>query len=102
MHEPVGLEKLAISGEQELAKRLPGAWYDHYDGNKPLVFGHHDYLRNGQPLVREGRLYGIDTGCVYGGLLTALVLPAFSTVSVRARENYWARIRTEHEKKHAS
>ncbi len=94
------------AGEEYMAQRYPGRWYDHYapikpssphhgpvaaqpPDAKPLIVGHHDYLRTGEPLVREGRLYAIDTGCVRGGRLTALVLPEFRLVSVAARGRHW-------------
>ncbi|MBN2445891.1 MAG: metallophosphoesterase [Phycisphaerae bacterium] len=76
-------------GETHLQGRLGEPWYDLYDGPKPLVVGHHDYDKMRTPLIRDGRVYGIDTGCVYGGCLTALVLPDFRIVSVDAREDYW-------------
>ena len=85
-----------MNGEVYMRNCYRGAWYDHYQGPKPVIVGHHDYLRdNGRPLIREGLVYGIDTGCVYGGRLTALILPEFKIVSVPARDNYWARIRPE-------
>ncbi|GMV97765.1 MAG: hypothetical protein AMXMBFR83_21200 [Phycisphaerae bacterium] len=85
-----------MSGELHMRNHYPSPWYEQYRGPKPLVFGHHDYLRQGgEPLIREGLVYGIDTGCVYGGRLTALILPEFRIVSVPSRENYWARIRAE-------
>ena len=42
-------------------------WYDDYDGPYRVFFGHtvHDY-----PVKREHAV-GLDTGCVYGGTLTA-------------------------------
>ena len=69
-------------------------WAEVYDGAHNVVYGHeaHD-LR--VPRVDRGRLgnacFGIDTGCVHGGHLTALVLErpdAWSFVQVQARETY--------------
>lgn len=82
-----------LTGEKYITEKLPPPWYDHYDGAKPLIFGHHDYLRTGQPVVREGRVYGLDTGVVHGGRLTALVLPEFRIVSVPSARDYWAEAR---------
>ncbi len=79
----------SLSGERRITSSVPSPWYEHLDAAKPLVFGHHDYLRNGQPVIREGRAYGIDTGAAHGGRLTALVLPDFRIVSVPAAEDYW-------------
>ncbi|RQH02643.1 metallophosphoesterase family protein [Natrarchaeobius oligotrophus] len=44
-----------------------GDWWERYDGDHRIVFGHEPLE---EPLHRE-RLVGIDTGCVYGGSLTA-------------------------------
>jgi len=41
-----------------------------------------------RPLVSEWAV-GIDTGCVHGNALTAVVLPEWRIVSVPARKNYW-------------
>jgi len=79
-----------LSGEGYLAEHDRGPWYDLYDGPKPIVFGHHDYLGNGTPLVREGRIYGIDTGCCHGNALTGLLLPEFRLISVASRRDYWS------------
>jgi serine/threonine protein phosphatase 1 len=85
-----------LSGEAFMQGACAAPWYDHYDGPKPLVFGHHDYLRTGQPVVRKGRVHGLDTGCAHGGRLTALVLPEFRLVSVPARADYWAQARMDY------
>jgi serine/threonine protein phosphatase 1 len=84
-----------LTGESYIHASCPD-WVDRYDGPKPLVVAHHDYLRTGQPLIREGRFYAIDTGCVYGRRLTALVLPEFRFYSVPARQDYWAESRREY------
>jgi serine/threonine protein phosphatase 1 len=60
-------------------------WYEHYSGPQRIVFGHH-VLRD--PLVLPHAI-GIDTGCVYGGRLTALTLETETITSVRAAETYY-------------
>ncbi|MBN1491407.1 MAG: metallophosphoesterase [Phycisphaerae bacterium] len=79
-----------VSGEERVCEKYSNYWYECYTGPKPLIAGHHSYLRNGQPVIRDGLFYGIDTGCAYGGRLTALVLPEFRIVSVPSRRDYWA------------
>ncbi|MCB2183529.1 MAG: serine/threonine protein phosphatase [Desulfobulbaceae bacterium] len=49
-----------------------------YDFGKTVVFGHTPF---DQPLVTKNRI-GIDTGAVYGGKLTCLILPDMEFVSV--------------------
>jgi len=44
-------------------------WDDWYDGDRIVVFGH--WARRG--LVNGPRVRGLDTGCVYGGRLTAWI-----------------------------
>jgi serine/threonine protein phosphatase 1 len=90
-----------MSGEGYLQHRYGWPWYDYYDGPKPIIVGHRQYLENGKPLIVGGRVFAIDTGCVRGGTLTGLILPDFTLISVRACENYWFRVsqtfvRTEH------
>lgn len=51
---------------------------------RPVVFGHTP-LR--EVMMRPDRI-GIDTGCVYGGKLTCLLLPSRDLVQVRAERAY--------------
>jgi len=52
-------------------------WSD-FDWPQKIVFGHTPFR---EPF-RRGNLFGIDTGAVYGGLLTCLVLPEEEYIQV--------------------
>jgi bis(5'-nucleosyl)-tetraphosphatase (symmetrical) len=75
------------------AKKLPGTvhWAERWEGPQSVVFGHmvHDlkepYIHEPVPKVF---CYGIDTGCCYGGHLTALIFPQLEFVQVKAKSNY--------------
>lgn len=60
-------------------------WFDFYQGKKRVVFGHWAALEG----VNRHNVTGIDTGCVYGKKLTALILPEQKLVSVKARKAYF-------------
>jgi diadenosine tetraphosphatase ApaH/serine/threonine PP2A family protein phosphatase len=60
-------------------------WTNHWKGPERVIFGHTVLDR---PLISRWAV-GIDTGCVHGGTLTALVLPDWEIVSVPARKAYW-------------
>ena len=68
-------------------------WYESYRLKRPAIFGH--WVRR-QPLVLPN-VIGLDTGCVYGGKLTAYLLPEKRLVRVRARKVYWERKKSEWE-----
>jgi diadenosine tetraphosphatase ApaH/serine/threonine PP2A family protein phosphatase len=59
-------------------------WYEVYQGEKIVLFGHwpHSQPRRGP------RAIGLDTGCVYGGRLTAFVIESNQLFSVPARRVY--------------
>lgn len=59
-------------------------WYEVYDGEKTVLFGH---WPAGTPR-RGPRALGLDTGCVYGYQLTAYVIETQRLVSVHARRAY--------------
>ena len=60
------------------------AWYHYYRLKTPIFFGH--WAANG--LVRERNITGLDTGCVYGGKLSAVILPENKLVQVSAKKVY--------------
>lgn len=59
-------------------------WYERYKDSTLVAFGH---WAKPEPIVRRNAI-GLDTGCVYGGALTALILPERKLVSVPARRVY--------------
>ncbi len=59
-------------------------WYEVYDGDKTVLFGHWP----ASPPRRGKRAIGLDTGCVYGYSLTAYVVETDKFVSVPARRVY--------------
>jgi predicted phosphodiesterase len=59
-------------------------WGARWQGPEFVVFGHHATAG----LQRHPHAIGIDTGCVYGGRLSAYVLPEARVISVPAREVY--------------
>ncbi len=62
-------------------------WDEHYKGRATVVFGH--WARRG--LVAKKRVRGLDTGCVYGGQLTAWIAEEDQFVQVPAIRSYWPR-----------
>ncbi|WP_171162290.1 metallophosphoesterase family protein [Streptomyces sp. I05A-00742] len=79
----------STGGERELGALFPeGHWHDHYTDTKPVVFGHH--VTGREPLIRDGRIFGLDTGACHGGNLTALCVPEFTVHSVRAHADHWS------------
>jgi len=79
-----GQDVKTLAGIRRL-KDLDVPWYEEYRGEKLVVFGH--WAQRGKPIVRANAI-GLDTGCVYGEALTALVLPERRLVSVRAKKVY--------------
>jgi diadenosine tetraphosphatase ApaH/serine/threonine PP2A family protein phosphatase len=59
-------------------------WADSWGGSPFVVYGHTPRPR---VFERKGSI-GIDTGCVYGGHLTAYIIEDKSLVQVRARKAY--------------
>ncbi|MBN1652641.1 MAG: metallophosphoesterase [Deltaproteobacteria bacterium] len=59
-------------------------WGSLWKGPETVFFGHHA----SQGLQLHPHAIGIDTGCVYGGELTACLLPERRIVSVKAKRGY--------------
>jgi calcineurin-like phosphoesterase family protein len=75
----------SIAADGRPSKRIEGTpWGALWSGPEHAVFGH-DAIRG---LQRHAHATGLDTGCVYGRELTALVLPVGELCSVAARRAY--------------
>ncbi len=84
----VSVRHCTVDGERPRDDRAPGPgfepWDHHYRGDRIAVCGH--WAARG--LVLTERMRAIDTGCVWGGMLTAWVAEDDRVVSVPAREIY--------------
>lgn len=82
--ELLNLRSIAPDGTP--SKRVDGGapWGSHWKGPELVIFGH-DAMRG---IQRHPYALGLDSGCVYGGRLTAYVLPEGRVVSVLARRAY--------------
>lgn len=59
-------------------------WYDHYVGSKPVIYGH--WAAAG--LTVRDTTIGLDSGCAYGGMLSAYILESGEIVQVPAQRVY--------------
>jgi hypothetical protein len=77
------MTELRSLGEDRASRKGP-PWYDVYDGEKIVLFGHWPAAepRRGKKAI------GLDTGCVYGGQLTAYIVETGELTSVPARQVY--------------
>jgi hypothetical protein len=81
----VVLNLRSITGDGRPSKKLDGTpWGALWRGPEHVTYGH-DAIRG---LQRHPLATGLDTGCVYGNALTALILPEGDLISVPAARVY--------------
>jgi len=91
--EAEDLLELRTLGRKKRTSRKGTPWYEVYNGEKTVLFGHWPAAE-----VRRGpQAIGLDTGCVYGRRLTAYILESAEFVSVPARFPYAKLSRNLHE-----
>lgn len=80
------IQVIDMNGNPAKRSDAPNAapWADSWSGSPFVIYGH---TPRPNVLERTGSI-GIDTGCVYGGHLTAYVVEDKSLVQVRARKAY--------------
>lgn len=85
----VSLKKINKFGKEALGAKF---WTEFWKGPESVVYGHnvHSYEN---PLIEEVApgvsCYGLDTGCCFGGKLTALILETKEIVQVQAKMAYY-------------
>lgn len=77
-------ERGRMPGDERVARDVLAPWDHWYRGKRTIVFGH--WAQRGR--VRTARVRGLDTGCVWGGRLTAWIAEEDRFVSVKARRAY--------------
>lgn len=85
---------ISLKKISKLGKEATGAifWTQFWSGPKNVVYGHnvHSYE---DPLIEETApgvfCYGLDTGCCFGGRLTALIWETREIVQVQAKRAYY-------------
>lgn len=83
----ISLTKQSVSDLCNLRNLDDGtAWHEQYKGEKTVVYGH--WARQGL-CVKENSI-GLDTGCVYGKKLSAVIFPEKKIVQVSAKKVYLA------------
>jgi hypothetical protein len=78
----------------KIGKEAAGAhfWTEYWKGPESVVYGHNVHSME-SPLIEEVNpgvfCYGIDTGCCFGGKLSALILDTKEIVQVQAKQTYY-------------
>lgn len=85
----VSIKKISKLGKEETGAHF---WTEFWLGPESIVYGHNVHSMT-DPLIekiaKDVTCYGLDTGCCFGGRLTALILETKEIVQVQARRTYY-------------
>jgi bis(5'-nucleosyl)-tetraphosphatase (symmetrical) len=85
----ISLKTISKLGKEETGARF---WTEFWYGPESVVYGHNVHSTT-DPLIQEVApgviCYGLDTGCCFGGRLTAMVLETKEIVQVQAKRTYY-------------
>ncbi len=87
-----------MGGDKILRERYERPWYEYEHRDKPVIVGHYNYTDSDQPFIYQDRVFGLDTDCVHGKMLSGLLLPSFRIVSVPSRGDLWRQVRRTYNK----
>jgi len=85
---------ISLKTVAKLGKEAAGAhfWTEFWTGPESVVYGHNVHSMT-DPLIEEVlpgvTCYGLDTGCCFGGKLTAMILETKEIVQVQAKRTYY-------------
>lgn len=85
---------ISLKTINKVGKEAAGAmfWTEFWYGPKSVVYGHNVHSFD-EPLIEEKApgvtCYGLDTGCCFGGKLTALIWETKEIVQVQAKKVYY-------------
>lgn len=90
------LNKKFISVKKVLTQGVEASgahfWTEFWAGPESIVYGHNVHSLT-EPLVEEVSpnvfCYGLDTGCCFGGRLTAMILETKEIIQVQAKQTYY-------------
>jgi bis(5'-nucleosyl)-tetraphosphatase (symmetrical) len=84
----ISLKKISKLSREETGAHF---WTEFWKGPESIIYGHNVHSMN-TPLIEEVSpgvmCYGLDTGCCFGGNLTALILESKEIVQVKAKKIY--------------
>lgn len=85
----ISLKKINKLGKEQTGAKF---WTEFWNGPKSVVYGHNVYSFD-EPLIEERApgitCYGIDTGCCFGGKLTALIWETKEIIQIAAKRAYY-------------
>jgi diadenosine tetraphosphatase ApaH/serine/threonine PP2A family protein phosphatase len=85
----ISLKKISRLGKDAIGAHF---WTEFWSGPESVVYGHNVHSFE-NPLIEKVSsditCYGLDTGCCFGGRLTALILETKEIVQVQAKRTYY-------------